>query len=204
MKKSILLLAAGSLLLSSCNMDGFSSSPYFKSINSVKAYYSFTKEALELCGSFRHSIETVTSIKHPENRDIVTIVDKHRGTFIRAKDAQGRREAIEYVSIDWSLPESYPLKLEEPGTYMKRVNLRAEESRDWRYHLELKCKNTDKVIKSTNSGISSSHLYYIDAKNGKITVDFQTVPAEIYNIAEGSSGSDPRYYIELPHPINIP
>lgn len=208
MNKHLLLMAvAGSILLSSCDVEKLiSGNPDVSNV-----YYSFTKEALEHCGSFRDSIHksTVLSELKYGNATVqkINIIAKREGLFIGEKDADGKREVIQYSNIDWTLPESHPMSVEKVGTYVKKAYAPSHNSGDWKYEIEIKCKNTGKTFTATHTAPGGkNHAYSIDVKDGQVTIDFRVLPSEseMFKVLEDSPKEKIKYYVKELYPINIP
>lgn len=202
MKKSILLLAAGSMLLSGCDLQLVAPAPV-----TITTWYSFTKAALDKCGSFQGSTHTITTTNRQMGRVDIDIVARH-GLFIGAKRADGTREVTNYDKVDWSLPDSQKMKIEEVGTYNKSVSMGAS-TRGSRYDISIKCGKTGEVLSHTAKKSSFEQTkkmkYYIDVKDGKLTIDLDSVPErDIFDLSDGSSIENVKYYFEELYPINIP
>lgn len=204
MKKSVLLLVVASVLLSGCDKIRLVSS----GVSGVTTYYSFTKEALEKCGSFKGSEHSMVYIKDPKYKGGTSVVFKRYGSFIGAKGADGRREVINYGKVDWSLPESRKLEKEEPGTYFMTLNiLHNPEGEIAKYDLKIKCQNTGELFTRVDRVPQfSDKVYHVDVKDGKILIDFYELPKlkKLFKAVDGYSEDNVKYYVEELYPINIP
>lgn len=175
MKKSILLLAAGSLLLSGCGEDFSFVAP---APLPIRTSYSFTKAALEKCGYFENSVHYISSSKTFANNPITTTIQDGYGIFISAKDANGSRKYINYYEKGISSNSRY---IEKAGTYTRSVRAGFKSSeRQVTYKLQVQCHNTGEYFNhSANIERHSTAGYLIDVKDGKLSIDFRRYPSDL-------------------------
>lgn len=159
MKKSVLLLAAGSVLLSGCDMDGVFIGPSAPSPYPLIISIAFTQKVIEKCDSF------IQGDLHPyyfeEDANTLFLSSKEKGRQHHLN--QGTNDVGSYLGF-----EAY----REAGTYSSIRKVMVNE----KYILRMRCKKTGEIVWATAEGTRSGYkhdehkVFITDIVNGKLQI----------------------------------